>query len=377
MLFTLSGSIPGVITMNNLKRELEPSRPALHAALTRVLESGWFALGREVEAFEQAFSEFLGGGHVAGVGNGTDALELALRALELGPGDTVVTAANAGGYATTAILACGAQPVYAEVDADSGLLDPERLLPLARKSGARALIITHLYGRMAPMRALMDQAREADLLIVEDCAQAHGASLEGNPAGTWGDLGCFSFYPTKNLGALGDGGAVFARNQALIERVHALRQYGWTDKYTNSMPGGRNSRLDEIQAACLRARLPHLPAANLRRRRIARRYLEQIDNKWISLPDRPDIDADVFHLFPVTSTRRQALADHLASSDIQSAVHYPCPDYAQPAWRGLVPDHALPVTDQRAREILSLPCHPALSEQEIDHVIATCNRFQP
>ncbi|MFU8831880.1 MAG: DegT/DnrJ/EryC1/StrS family aminotransferase [Wenzhouxiangella sp.] len=366
-----------MITLNDLKRELEPIRPELNAAVTRVLDSGWFALGREVEAFEQEFSEFLGGGFLAGVGNGTDALELALRALELGAGDTVITAANAGGYATTAILACGASPVYADVDPDDGLLDPAQLLALARQSGARALIITHLYGRMASMRALMEQARQADLLVIEDCAQAHGASMDGNPAGSWGDVGCFSFYPTKNLGALGDGGAVYARNRVLVERIHALRQYGWTDKYASSIPGGRNSRLDEIQAACLRARLPTLAMANLRRRAIGRRYLEQIDNQWITLPHRPDSPADVFHLFPITCVERNALADHLAASDIQSAVHYPRPDYAQPAWRGRVPERKLPITDRRAGEILSLPCHPALSEQEIDHVIDTCNRFQP
>lgn len=371
----LSSSIPVVIALNDLKRELAPLRADLDAAVARVLDSGWFALGEELDHFEREFADFLGGGHVAGVANGTDALELALRALGIGPEDSVITAANAGGYATTAILACGARPVYVDVDYESGLIGPEQLAE-DQLISASAMVVTHLYGRMADMAALRKRARRAETRIVEDCAQAHGARLAGRTAGSWGDIGCFSFYPTKNLGALGDAGGVFSTAEEHVDRVRHLRQYGWGDKYLHELPGGRNSRLDEIQAACLRARLPRLDTGNQKRRSVGQRYQNGLDNPLIRVPRRPDDDSDVVHLYPVYCDQRQHLMEHLRAEGVQTAIHYPRPDHLQPAWKDETGPISLPNTERRAGEILSLPCHSALTEQEIDHVIDACNRFR-
>jgi dTDP-3-amino-2,3,6-trideoxy-4-keto-D-glucose/dTDP-3-amino-3,4,6-trideoxy-alpha-D-glucose/dTDP-2,6-dideoxy-D-kanosamine transaminase len=371
----LSGSIPLVIAFNDPMREWAPIRAELDAALARVLDSGWLVLGDELSGFEDEFATFLGGGHVAGVANGTDALELALRAIDIGPGDTVITVANAGGYAGTAIRACGAQPVAVDVDPDSGLVGPEHL-DGEHTATARAIIITHLYGQMADMPALTEWARSSGTIIVEDCAQAHGARLNGRAAGAWGDIAAFSFYPTKNLGALGDAGAVYSNDSSLIERVRRLRQYGWGDKYVHELTGGRNSRLDEIQAACLRARLPRLEIGNRRRRKIGRRYQGEINNPLITVPHRRGDGSDVFHLFPVLCEQRQTLMEHLSRENIQTAIHYPLPDYLQPAWKDLDNTPKLPHTEKRAAEILSLPLNGALTDPEIDHVIDACNRFQ-
>ncbi len=371
----LSVSIPLVIAFNDPMREMAPIRAELDAALARVLDSGWLVLGDELAHFENEFAEFLEGGHVAGVANGSDALELALRAIDIGPDDTVINVANAGGYASTAILACRAHPIFVDVDPDTGLIDPEQLEGETMAS-ARAIIITHLYGQMANMPALAEWAQTTNTRIVEDCAQAHGARMAGRSAGAWGDIAAFSFYPTKNLGALGDAGAVCSANKALIERVRCLRQYGWGEKYVHEYAGGRNSRLDEIQAACLRARLPGLRAANQRRRLIGRRYQNEINNPLIAVPNRRDDGSDVYHLYPVRCRQRQALMEHLRKESIQTAIHYPLPDHQQPAWKDR--DHVpkLPHTEIRATEILSLPLNSALTEPEIDHVIDACNRFQ-
>lgn len=371
----LSRSIPLVIALNDLERELAPLRPDLDAALSRVVDSGWFALGEELEHFEREFAEFLGGGHVAGVANGTDALELALRALDIGPGDSVITVANAGGYATTAILACGARPIYVDVDDESGLIDPEQLTQ-DQLIPASAMLVTHLYGRMADMATLRKRARDAGTLIIEDCAQAHGARLAGHTAGSWGDIGCFSFYPTKNLGALGDAGGVFSTSRERIERVRRLRQYGWGEKYVHELSGGRNSRLDEIQAACLRVRLPRLETGNRKRRSIGQRYQTGLANPLIRVAPRPGDASDVVHLYPVRCGHRRALIEHLRGEGIQTAIHYPRPDHLQPAWKDRAGPVSLPNTERRSGEILSLPCHSALTDQEIDHVIDACNRFR-
>ncbi len=362
--------------MNDLKRELSPLAGALENASQRVLASGWFVLGPELEAFEAEWSDYLGGGHTAGLGNGTDALELALRALGIGPRDTVATVANAGGYATTAIRAIGADVQYLEIGEQTALLDPAAL-PRPPAPMPAALIVTHLYGSAAPMAQIMEWSQAFDVPVVEDCAQAHGARIDGRHVGTFGSAGCFSFYPTKNLGALGDAGAVFARERQLVDRVRSLRQYGWESKYEVRQQGGRNSRLDELQAACLRVRLDALDQSNRARRDVARRYLECIDNPAIEQPARALDETDVFHLFTVRCGERDALARHLADHDIASAIHYPRPDHLQPAWQGDRPAPGLERSERHARQTLSLPCHPALSPEETDHVIDVCNRFAP
>ena len=263
--------LPRMIALNDLARHHAPLRSELDAAMARVQDRGWYILGPEVEAFEREFAAYCGTGECVAVGNGTDALELSLRALAIGPGDEVVTAANAGMYATTAIRAAGAVPAYVEIDESTLLMDPAAL---AAGLGARtrAVIVTHLYGRLADVDALVRIARERGVALIEDCAQAHGARAGGGMAGTHGALGCFSFYPTKNLGALGDAGAVVTGDRELAAKLRALRTYGWGAKYHCTMEGGMNSRMDELQAAVLRVKLPRLDGWNRRRRDIAARY---------------------------------------------------------------------------------------------------------
>jgi dTDP-4-amino-4,6-dideoxygalactose transaminase len=238
------------------------------------------------------------------------------------------------------------------------------------------VIVTHLYGRLAAVEELTRIAHEAGAIVIEDCAQAHGARLAGKHAGTFGDIGCFSFYPTKNLGALGDGGAVITRDTARAERVRQLRQYGWARKYHCEITGGRNSRLDEMQAALLSVKLGWLDRQNGARRLVAQRYHEDIRNPHITVPCR-DGESDVAHLYVIRTAHRARLAAHLAAAGVQTDIHYPLPDHRQPIFGDRFASVHLPITETLADEILTLPCHPALSEEEIAHVIDACNRFRP
>lgn len=337
---------------------------ALREAAGRVISSNRYVLGPEVESFEREFAAHCGSTHCVGVANGTDALELALRALGISRGDKVVTVANAGYYTSAALRAIGAQPSYVDVNeylvmAPAGL---EHAL-----QGARAVVMTHLYGRLAPVDEIVARARAAKVPVVEDCAQAHGAIRGGKHAGTFGTLGCFSFYPTKNLGALGDGGAVISSDADLASRLRSLRQYGWGDKYHVDRGDGRNSRLDEMQAAFLRAKLPHLSVWNAARVAIARRYRRGLADLPVEVPDWRDGEY-VAHLFVIRCGDRDALRAHLAAEGIGSDVHYPVPDYAQPAESGLAHPH-LAVTEAACREILTLPCFPGMTDAEVDRVV--------
>jgi len=358
-----------VIALHDPGRQHRPYLAELRAALDAVLESGWFVLGERGRRFESDFAAWCGTRHAVGVANGTDALEIALRAVGVIAGDAVATVANAGGYATCAIHACGATALYVDVDEDSMNVDP-RALEAALAYRPRAVVVTHLYGMLAPIAEALLLGAHAGSVMVEDCAQAYGA----HGAGTFGTLGCFSFYPTKNLGALGDGGAIVTNDDALAARVRALRQYGWSGKYRVTQPGGRNSRLDEMQAALLGVKLRHVAAEIERRRQIARTYARQIDNKAIRVPIRGG-EADAVHLFVVRSARRDALAAHLAAQGIESAVHYPVPDHRQPAFAARYAGVSLPVTERLASEILTLPCHPGMTDEEVSHVVAACNGF--
>ena len=352
------------IPFNDLGRHTGPLAEEIESAIRRVIASGWFILGPQVEAFEAEFAAFCGARHCAGAGNGTDALELALRALEIGPGDRVANVANAGGYSTAAILAAGAEPVYVDVDANSMTMDPGALAA-ALKPGVRAVVVTHLYGRMAAMPDILRAA--GAIPVIEDCAQAHGAVLKGRAAGTWGAMGCFSFYPTKNLGALGDGGAIVTSDALLAERTRRLAQYGWTARYRSQFAGGRNSRLDEIQAAVLRILLPRLPGWNERRREIARHYNSLLEGA--GLGTRFAGNDSSCHLYVVRCRNRDALRDALRGASIGNEIHYPVPDHLQESARGRVWAACdLPVTVACCLEVLSLPCFPELSDGEVKTV---------
>jgi dTDP-4-amino-4,6-dideoxygalactose transaminase len=337
------------LLINDLKRHNRALEGELKEAINRVLARGWYILGPEVEAFEHEFAAYCGVKACVGVANGTDALELALRALDVPPGGSVATVANAGMYSTTAILSIGARPLYVDVSEESMNMDPERLT-----RDVAAIVVTHLYGRMADVRRIRAIADSAGIPMIEDCAQAHGAEVDGRRAGAWGTLGCFSFYPTKNLGSLGDGGAIVTNDTALAAKIRSLRQYGWTSKYRSTIAGGRNSRLDELQAAILRTKLPHLDGWNERRREIARQYgAARVDSSY------------VVHLYVVRTPSRDQLRQTLAAAGIATDVHYPIPDYRQ---ESVSLPLNLPVTEKCCSEVLTLPCFPEMTGNEIEDV---------
>src|ERR1700752_3958771 len=282
-IFQLHQHMTARVPLNDLVRQNRQLHEELASAARRVVERGWYVLGSECTEFEREFARYCGSADCIGVANGTDAIELALRAVGVAPGDRVATVANAGFYSSTAIHAIGAGPVYVDVEETHGMSLPSLREALAGQ-GVRAVIVTHLYGRLADVEAIVALCKPLGIPVLEDCAQSHGASRGGKIAGSFGTAGCFSFYPTKNLGALGDGGAVTTGDAAMAERLRGLRQYGWGSKYRVSRAGGRNSRLDELQAALLLAKLPHLDRWNERRRGIARRLSNEIRHPRIKCP---------------------------------------------------------------------------------------------
>jgi len=344
------------------------------AAAARVLAGGRYILGEEVEQFEKEFAAFLGAGGAVGVASGTDAVELALRALGIGPGDAVITVSHTAVATVAAIERAGALPMLVDVDPQTYAIDPGCIKD-ALDSGAapgrvRAILPVHLYGHPAPMEPLMELARRHGLFVVEDCAQSHGAKLAGRTTGTFGELSAFSFYPTKNLGAFGDGGLVAGSDPALLDRVRSLREYGWKERYVSSVPGV-NSRLDELQAAMLRVRLTRLAAENARRGEIAARYTAGLAGAPITLPTVAAGAAPVWHQYVIECDDRDALRQRLEQAGIGTGVHYPMPVHLQPAYRGRVCCAGpLPCTERAAGRIVSLPMSPHLADAEIDRVIA-------
>jgi dTDP-3-amino-3,4,6-trideoxy-alpha-D-glucose transaminase len=354
-----------VISFHNLQLLQQRHAGELLAALQRVLGSGWYVLGPEVEAFEAAFAAYHSLPHTVAVANGTDAIELALRAAGIGKGDEVITVAHTAAATVCAIERAGARPVLVDIDPKTYTMDPDAARA-AVTPRTRALLPVHLYGHPADMPALCALARQAGLLLIEDCAQAHGARYDGRLVGTFGDLAAFSFYPTKNLGALGDGGAVLTRNAFLAERLRRLRNYGQPQRY-HHLERGINSRLDEMQAAILRVKLAHLDEHNDLRRHLAARYQAQLpgvsQSSWFI--------HHVYHLYVIRSPRRQCLSERLKAAGIETLIHYPVPVHLQPAYADLgYPAGALPVTEQVAREVLSLPLYVGLKEEQVDEVCA-------
>ncbi len=357
------------IPLNDLRRQYQDLKPVLDEAVARVLGSGWYILGPEVEAFEHEFASYCGTLYCVGVANGTDALEIGLRAVGILPGDEVVTVANAGMYSTTAIRAIGAIPVFAEIDPITMTLDPAAVRSVVT-SRTRAVIVTHLYGRMAAMPALTACAERHGLALIEDCAQAHGAQLNGRRAGSWGDIGCFSFYPTKNLGAMGDGGAILTSDFQVAQHARQLRQYGWSRKYEAQLHGGCNSRLDELQAAILRAKLPYLDSWNRSRAQIAGWYETGLEQTPLQLPTRSNAGDMVYHLYIVCTLERDYVCTELRKRGIGCDVHYPIPDHLQAVCADLGQGPgALPETEIAAAKVLTLPCFPELSSTEVERVI--------
>jgi dTDP-4-amino-4,6-dideoxygalactose transaminase len=341
--------------------------PAIREALTRVVERGWFVLGPELDAFETEFAEACRAPHAVGVGTGTDAIAIALRALGIGPGDEVVTAPLSAAYSALAIMMTGARPVFADIDPDRLTIDPDAILAAITPRTA-AILPVHLYGQAADMVAIEALARRHGLAIVEDCCQAHLATCENRPVGSFGTVAAYSFYPTKNLGALGDGGAMTTGDQAIAERMRRLRNGGQTDRYHHA-EFGVNSRLDEIQAAILRARLPFLPGWTTARRALARAYRAELTGiDALMVP--PECDpGHVYHLFPVLSDERDRLRARLQASEIDTLVHYPVPITRQPALASAAPG-TCPQTDRVCRQVFSLPLYPSLTVDDVCRVAA-------
>ena len=331
---------------------------AVDAAIRRVVERGWFVLGPEVDAFERAFAEASGAAFSVGVGTGTDALVLILKALGIGRGDEVITTPMSAAYTALAVMAVGARPVFADVDADRLTIDPAAVEALVGPATA-AIIPVHLYGQPADMRTLSAVAGRHRLAMIEDCCQAHLATCAGRPVGSFSVAAAYSFYPTKNLGALGDGGAITTNDASLAARLARLRNGGQTDRYHHGEPG-LNSRLDEIQAAILSARLEFLPRWTARRRAIAGVYRRELADAGVVVP--PECEGGhVYHLFPVRSPSRDALQAALGRAGIETLIHYPVPIPRQPALASESPGDC-PMADRVCAEILSLPLHPAMSE---------------
>lgn len=358
--------------INNLSAHVTSYRSSIDAAIKRVLDRAWLVLGPEVENFEQLFAGYIQVAHCRSVANGTDALELALRALGVKAGDKVATVANAGMYTSTAILSIGGTPIFMDVDLVTQVVMQSEV-ERAIAQGVKAVVVTHLFGQAQhDIVGIADKCRTAGVALVEDCAQAHGARVNGKRVGSFGNAGCFSFYPTKNLGALGDGGAVVCREVELAEKVGHLRQYGWSAKYQVELAGARNSRLDEMQAAVLSVFLPHLDTWNVRRRVIASQYSRCIAHPAVILP-LVGGDDYVAHLYVVRCVERDKLRQHLRNLDIPTDVHYPIPDYRQPIFGNKYSDMHLPNTERLAHEVLTLPCYPEMTDEDVTRVINAVN----
>ncbi len=352
----------------------------IDAAVARVLQSGWYILGQEVSAFEAEFAAWLGATTAVGCGNGTDALALALRALGIGPGMSVVTVSHTAVATVAAIEMVGATPVLIDIEPDYYTMDPGELAEVLDRppTGAppiRAVIPVHLYGQPAALEPIIAACRRHGVAMVEDCAQAHGASISGRKVGTFGEIATFSFYPTKNLGALGDGGMLATQDAKLGARIAALRQYGWRTHYISDAVGV-NSRLDELQAAILRVKLRHLDAQNARRQAIAAAYDAALSGTSLAAPARRDGIGHVYHLYVLRTPERAALQSWLREAGIGTGVHYPSPVHLQPAYeeRVAVGPSRCRITEIQAKQVLSLPMYPELTDAQVAHVCEALKR---
>ncbi len=356
-------------------------------AIHRVLDSGVYILGEEVAAFEQELARYLGVRYAIGVGCGTDALHLALRACAIGSGDAVMTVSHTAVATVAAIELAGATPLLVDIDPRTFTMDPNSLEDAIRRhsvgpqSGVggrlRAIIPVHLYGHPADMPAIMDIARRYSLYVIEDCAQSHGAAIGGRKTGTWGHMAAFSFYPTKNLGALGDGGALVTNDPRLHDRARQLREYGWRERYISHLPG-MNTRLDELHAAVLRVKLQYLDEENARRRQLARRYHTLLADTSLTLPLTATDVLHVYHQYVVRSLQRDALRSHLSQHGIGTLVHYPLPVHLQPAYRGRIPELAsLRRTELIVPQVLSMPMHPQLDETRVRTISQYITSWDP
>lgn len=351
----------------------------IDAAIHDVLNSGWYILGQEVKSFEDEFASYIGVRNAIGVASGTDANEIALRACGVGKGDLVFTVSHTAVATVAAIERCGATPVLVDIEDSTFTMDPDHLDhtiksinngQLLIEGRPRAIVPVHLYGHPADMAAIMDIAQKYDLYVIEDCAQAHGAEIDGKKVGLFGKIAAFSFYPTKNLGTIGDGGSVVTDSAEFYEKLLALRQYGWEKRYISSMKG-INSRLDELQAAILRVKLHYLESDNKRRRQITETYTQAIEKTEIVAPQEAANTTHVYHQYVVRIKARDSLIQHFRKNSIGTAIHYPLPVHLQPAYKGKINigTRGLPITEKICHEILSLPMYSQMTDLQVEHVV--------
>ncbi len=358
------------VAQTNPRSNYLSHKTEIDTAIERVLDSGRFILGPEVGKFEEEFASYIGVKYAIGVASGTDALNLALRACGIGPGDLVLTVSNTAVATVAAIALTGAEPVFVDIDPSGFTMHTDQLEDTIKKIGGdhlKAVLPVHLYGNPADMVKILDIARRYSLYVIEDCAQSHGAALHGKKTGAWGHLAAFSFYPTKNLGALGDGGIVVTDEKELSERLSLLREYGWKERYISEIPG-TNSRLDEIQAAILSVKLRYLDAENDSRRRLADIYSSRLSNTGLGLPRSNSNAFHVYHQYVIRCSERDSLRTYLDEKGIRTLIHYPVPIHRQPAYSKSRIVYELTNTERIAGEILSLPMYPELTEESADYV---------
>lgn len=353
----------------------ERYRQEIDDAIKKVIDSGWYLLGKEIKRFEDEFSNFCGTRYAIGVANGLDALTISLKALDIGEGDEVIVPSNTYIATVLAITANKAIPILVEPDMDTYNIDPRKIEAAITKR-TKAIMPVHLYGQACNMTPIIEIAKKHDLKVVEDCAQAHGALHRGTRVGSFGDCGGFSFYPGKNLGAMGDGGMITTNDEKIAEKVYAIRNYGSLVKYEH-LYKGVNSRLDEIQSTILSIKLSHLEADNEKRRSVAKYYLENIKNPVITLPkvEYDDQRSHVWHLFVVRCKKRDSLKEYLLNNGIETVIHYPTPPHKQKAYAELS-GLSLPISEQLHREVLSLPISPVMTEIEMKQVVETINSYE-
>uniref|UniRef100_A0A7V3J9J8 DegT/DnrJ/EryC1/StrS family aminotransferase n=1 Tax=candidate division CPR3 bacterium TaxID=2268181 RepID=A0A7V3J9J8_UNCC3 len=363
-----------MILCSNPLAQYRSRKSEIDEAIAGVMEKGRYILGEETKAFEEEFASYIGVNYGIGVGSGTEALHIALTALGVGPGDEVITVSHTAVATVAAVELTGARPVLVDIEKDYYTIDPEKISS-AITSRTKAIIPVHIYGQPADLDPILTIAREKGIKVIEDCAQAHGARYKGKRVGSFGDAGCFSFYPTKNLGAIGDGGMVVSNDRKLAEKIRLLREYGWAERYVSYFSGW-NSRLDEIQAAILRVKLKYLDQDNQRRAEIARLYGEQLAGLPIRLPVvRSDV-LHVFHLYVVGTQQRNKLLQYLKSKGVGVLIHYPVPVHQQPAYKDrLIEQSSLPETEKAAKEVVSLPMYPELTNHDLDVVCTAIKAY--
>lgn len=362
-----------MILCSNPKAQYKAYKDDIDSAVKKVLESGWYILGEEVEAFENEFADYIGVSYGIGVGSGTEAIHLALACCGIARGNEVITVSHTATATVAAIELTGATPVLVDIEPDFFTMDPNKL-EAAITPRTKAIIPIHMYGHPADMDPILKIAKKHNLKVIEDCAQAHGATYKNKHIGSFGDMTCFSFYPTKNLGALGDGGMVVTNDKKLAKKASLLRQYGWAERYSSHFAGW-NTRLDEIQAAVLRVKLKHLDADNAKRAAIAQLYDNELASNGNKLPQIRENSTHIYHLYVIRSPKRDELLAHLKENGIGAAIHYPVPIHQQPAYENLPGHDKLPVTEQICKEIISLPIYPELPESDVQKIAETIIAF--